>query len=421
MINFIKMLRAENSSNYKLNVLRAYENDEISELLKLTYDRVKYNFGISMKNIKISRSGERKFDFSDVYNMFGISGKLLLNYTQSLFDEYDPDSQEILRCILDRDLHAGINVKSINKIFRNITEMPYMRCSLIDKIDRVEFPAILQEKMDGSYRTFVVKNGNVESFSRSGEEYEYPLIFEEFKSLPNGAYIGELLVNLDESDAQSTRFKSNGLLNSDNVPEDLTFFAWDFLTLEEFANGYSDLSYNVRLEILRQRQNKYLKVVRSEIVNSVDQCMNFVKEWISQGKEGGVLKDFELKFENKTSPKQIKLKNEFDVDVECIGFTEGTGKRKDTFGALIFRSSDGLLEGQCSGFSDYDLNEISSNRDEYLGKILTVKATDISKAKNKEKFALTFPRFVCFRDDKTEADSFERIQEILNGSKTVKK
>ena len=66
------------------------------------------------------------------------------------------------------------------------------------------------------------------------------------------------------------------------------------------------------------------------------------------------------------------------------------------------------------------LAKFEANMDDYIGKVATVKAFDVQKAKD-ESYTLFLPRFVEFRDDKIwmEADTIERILEISEMSKSI--
>lgn len=452
IIKFLNELNANNSTNYKIKVLENYKTcDTIKQFLKFVYDTITYIYNIRLTNISLNSSQNsqtlaenslksdnlpRYFKFKDLEPLYSnqISGNKAIQYVQNLFDTYTLNSKIILQKILERDLRAGINKKSINKVFKNlIFELPYMRCSLIDKIENISYPAILQEKMDGTFRTIIKNNSEIIAFSRSGEPYKYENLFKEFKDLPNGAYIGELLVKNYEN-----RQQSNGLLNSLSVP-DVDFYIWDYLDLESFKKGKSNIKYIERFKLLTTLLNssdmpntcdnslksenlqntcqtlQSIKIVKSEIVSNKYEAIDITRKWISEGKEGSVLKDFKTIFENKTSKYQIKLKPEFDIDVKIVGYTDGTGKYKDYIGALIFESSDGLVQGQCSGFDENTRFEISKNKDFYINKIFSMTGTAITRAKDSTTYAIMHPRFKALRDDKLEADTYKRILEISNG------
>ena len=91
---------------------------------------------------------------------------------------------------------------------------------------------------------------------------------------------------------------------------------------------------------------------------------------MSEGLEGGVLKDFNNTFKNGTSNTQLKIKLKVDAEMRITGFTEGTPgtKREGKIGAIQFANDEGTIKGQCSGFSDAELEEFSKNKDSLIGK-----------------------------------------------------
>lgn len=418
MVQFLEELNANNSSNYKLSVLEKHKDNEfIKMFLKLTYDKVNYIYGVK-KIPEFSKSGSEELTFAgkdietlNKLNERKLTGNKAIEAVKELFESLTEDSQHMLKCILDRDIHCGISTKQINKIFKNlIPEFPYMRCSLQDKLKNIEYPAILQLKADGTYRTFIKKGDDIRSFSRDGKEYTHPKIIESLKNLNDGVYIGELICNnIEGENSTEIRYKSNGLLNSLTPPDDVTFFIWDYLTNDEFKGNKKSPIYIERFNIVKKINDANIKPIKSIIVNSYEEAQEKTKEWIDGGSEGSILKNFKAFFKNGTSTEQIKIKPEIEVEVRCVGFTKGNGKFKDTFGAIEFKTDDDMIQGQVSGISDSERFEISNNREKYLNKVFTVKATEVTKSKDSNFYALMHPRFNGFREDKDYTDDLERI------------
>lgn len=424
MLKILNEFNNSNSRNYKLDVLKKYkDNQGFIKVFQLCYDKVKYNFGITMKNINIPEpkdiiSLQEALSKLDDLITRKYTGNAANAFLTGIFSTLSQDNQEVLKRIIDRDLRIGVGPKEYNKVVNKkdqIFKLPYMRCSLTDKIKNIVYPAMLQVKMDGTYRTLIKRGTEIECFTRSGEQHVYPKLFSCFGNAADGVYIGELLVS-----NMTSRYESNGLLNSLNVPEDLDFILWDYLTIDEFNNEYSSTDYKTRFMELAKNIDKTpdnIKRVKNQIVNNADEALHITKQWIEQGEEGAILKDYRTPFENKTSKYQIKIKPEFDVDLKITGFTKGTGKRESLIGAIMYESSDGLLKGQCSGFTDAELEYIANNQDKLLGTIITVIGTVLSKPNGSDTYALLHPRFKEFRTDKTEADDISRIIEI---SKMIK-
>ena len=432
LYDLLKELEGTSSTNAKVEILKKYGKDkDVRDLLALTYDKVTYKYNITNHVLDYSKSGTLEFSPDELWAIIlkplakrEMTGNTAIQATQEFIDKLTPETQYVFKCIIDRDLHCGLSIKLAERVFGKFCfKLPYMGCSGIDSLKNIKFPAFLQLKADGTYRTAIVRDGEVEFYSRSGESYNHPSVAEELSKLPDGVYIGEMIVNTDalsldeNSKASENRYASNGALNSLNPPEDVTYFLWDFLSLSDFQDIKTNIPYKERFEYLQSilMNMKRLQAIESCVVNNYEEAKAKAREYMQKGFEGAVLKNFNVLFEDKHSKYQIKMKNEFDVDVKCTGFTEGNGKFAKTFGAIEFESSDGLLKGQCSGIPDSLRNEINSNKESLIGKVFSVKANDITLAKNSKIYGLMHPQFKEFRTDKTEADSLERIIELSKG------
>jgi DNA ligase-1 len=294
-----------------------------------------------------------------------------------------------------------------------------MRCGVFTAktAKDIKFPAFIQLKADGTYREMRVENGKAEFVSRTGEQYEYTIDFP-YSDLPDGHYMGEMLVS-----GTQNRAESNGLLNSDNPPMDrIVFQVWDYVTPEEYVNALRKVKnttpYKKRFEKLKEIVSgvghKQLQIIESHIVNSIQEAFEKVTGWMEQDLEGGILKDVNGVFKDGTSKHQLKMKLEMSIDVRVTGFKEGRigTKREKTFGAIEYKTDDDKIKGSCSGFSDEQLEQINNNRDWYIGKIIAVGCNDITKGRDNDYYALSHPRFDEVRTDKTETDTLERALEI---------
>ena len=429
---FLSELNESNSSNYKISTLKKYQNSEIvKQLLKLTYDKNNFNFGMSRTRL-LGILNESNFpegidkidDYLDLLqeNSGKLSGNSAKEFYSLLLQKLTEDSRVILLNILGRDLKCGINIKNINKVFKNLIPKPnYMRCAVFSEklVKKIHFPAMLQLKMDGTYREFNVSNGTVSAKTRAGEEYQNEVLFDILKSFPDGYYMGELTI-----DGES-RFTGNGLINSLNPPLDkIIFTCWDFLTFDEYTGkvktSYID-RFNRLQNLIENREFKQVKLVENHIVNNVSEALKQVSLWMSEGLEGGVLKDFNNTFKNGTSNTQLKIKLKVDAEMRITGFTEGTPgtKREGKIGAIQFANDEGTIKGQCSGFSDAELEEFSKNKDSLIGKIISVEFNDVTKAENNEYYALSHPRFIEIRNDKNETDDLKKVIQLRDMAKML--
>ena len=432
--DILNELNESNSSNYKLDILKKYkDNSELKKLLELTYNRNKYNFNVS-KNCIIkdnpsilesngSKTVDNLLSALEILGGGTIRGNEAHQFVCNHLKCLDNDNKEIFLNVLGRDLKIGLNVKSINKVFKNLIPKPnYMRCAVLSEktLKKINFPAFIQLKMDGTYREIHVADGQVSGKTRSGEEYFNPILFKEMENFPNGFYTGELTIEGE------SRFTGNGLINSLNPPyEKITFTVWDYLTDEDYLEK-SKTPYYSRFEslsdIIEKHESNRVKLVPNHEVNSIDEALKYVSDWMEQGLEGGVLKDKNNVFKNGTSGTQLKIKLKVDAEMRITGFTDGTigTKREGKIGAIQFSNDEGTIKGQCSGFSDEELDLFTKNKDNLIGKIISVEFNDIVKSENNDYYALSHPRFIEIRNDKDETDTLEKVIQLRDMAKGLK-
>ena len=432
--DILNELNESNSSNYKLDVLKKYkDNSELKKLLELTYNRNKYNFNVS-KNCIIkdnpsilesngSKTVDNLLSALEILGEGTIRGNVAHQFVCNHLKYLDNDNKEIFLNVLGRDLKIGLNVKSINKVFKNLIPKPnYMRCAVLSEktLKKINFPAFIQLKMDGTYREIHVADGQVSGKTRSGEEYFNPVLFKEMENFPNGFYTGELTIEGE------SRFTGNGLINSLNPPyEKITFTVWDYLTDEDYLEK-SKTPYYSRFEslsdIIEKHESNRVKLVPNHEVNSIDEALKYVSDWMEQGLEGGVLKDKNNVFKNGTSGTQLKIKLKVDAEMRITGFTDGTigTKREGKIGAIQFSNDEGTIKGQCSGFSDEELDLFTKNKDNLIGRIISVEFNDIVKSENNDYYALSHPRFIEIRNDKDETDTLEKVIQLRDMAKGLK-
>jgi DNA ligase-1 len=373
----------------------------------------------------------------------------LKQFTISSFPSVYKDERvyEVIKRIIGRDLKAGVAVKTINKVYPNlIPTMEYMRCSLIKDMrdkdwNNFKFPAIVQEKMDGMFLNIDFDENQKAVFRSRGESY---LFFDEsipsFKKfvdcvslLPKDyRFMGELLVYRDG--VPLPREESNGVMNSvisGNFDTELlqendvvSFVCWDAVCKEELLSKKFETNYNTRWnfvkEVIGNLKSDYVRLVKSDLVSSLDEARDFALDIMKAGGEGAVLKNRNGLFKDGTSKDQIKIKQEVILDLLVKGFNEGTGKNESTFGSIICESSDGLLKVNVSssGLTDKSKQNVSDNREQFIDTVIAVRANALMKpTENNPYYSLFLPVFVEFRKDKDEADSLQKIQTQFNSVK----
>ena len=220
MINIINELNLENGSNHKIAVLKKYSsNTLLQELLKMTYDKVAFTYGISMKNIpSYTPQNKENLDWAlellaEEFATRNATGNDAIKLLTHILTMMSAENADIIEKVIKRDLRINMGRSNINKVFKGLITKPvYCRCDIYttDKIvdgkkkkgtaNGINFPAIIQLKADGTYRELSKEGSDVNSISRSGEAYSYPAIETSFAKIKDDGYMtGELTVRLDDA------------------------------------------------------------------------------------------------------------------------------------------------------------------------------------------------------------------------------
>ncbi len=439
----ITELNLENGSNYKKEVLTKYQDNEVlKRVLKMTYDKVSFTYGITMKNIVYTPTKNNVNPLEWALNQLKNelctrkqTGNRAIEFLKLVLESLSKEDAIIIEKILDRDLKIRLGRTEINKVFKNlIVKPPYTRCEIgtkdnilknmpVDKDGNFTTPVYSQVKMDGTFRRAVVDT-DIEITSRPGIETKFPLIESQLKSLNVEGYvfIGEMTLR-----GEKDRKKGNGLINSDDIPhKDVLYTIWDMIPINEYSMTKAEIKkaekdntlslYADRLTLLEtvlKDDLDNIELIEYKIIKNMPEAYEHFHEITKDGGEGTVIKSYNMTHKDGNSKKQLKVKLEIFLDLRCTGFTDGKKgtKREKTFGAMTFTNDEGTIVGQCSGFTDEILEEINSNRESYIGKVFEIKCNDITLAKGKTEYALSHGNFQRWRD-KNETDTLERAQEL---------
>jgi ATP-dependent DNA ligase len=362
------------------------------------------------------------------------SGNEAIAFLTKLLSSLTEDDAKVLECVIQKDLDCGVQESTANKIWKDlIPSFPCMLASAFDQklIDKVQFPALVQLKMDGMRFNAIVdaKTKTVEYRSRNGKEIQIDnwLMDEAFLAMAknigmaNVVFDGELLV-VDEAGKPLDRKTGNGILNkavkgtiSEAESKQVRATIWDVIPLLYFRQGKCDVDYETRLatvvtsiDNLGGNLKHLVSVVETTIADSLHKAQKLFETYHAAGQEGIILKTRDGIWEDKRAKHQIKFKGELECDLLCVGWEEGTGKNKGKLGALVLTSSDGKINVSVgTGLTDQMRSTLTSKMVE--GKIVTVKYN--ARINNKKgEDSLFLPVFLEIREDKTIADSSKKVK-----------
>lgn len=428
-------LSATRSLKEKEAILRANaDNDGLKQAFQIAYSK-ELNFFVRGLRVPFFTNGLTPLTESVDLLVKNIAGRVYTgDDAKSYMTQLVQTCEEpgTLLKIINRDLECGIQTTLTNKVWKDlITEPPYQSYTLFkeDLLRKFNYKgAFSDEKMDGLYADIMVWPEQVIYRSRSGKELNFraPEEIEQrlMQAAENrGAFVahGEgLVIDDDGHHGVMERAEGNGYLNQDPADIDrnlVRLVIWDIVTMEEYIARKSKTDYaDRRIEadlLVQEVDRRYnFRMVTGRKINSLKEAIDHFIEMRLQKKEGTVLKEAKMPWGDNKTKKGVKLKNEFDVDLEVVATTPHK-KDPSLVGALICRTRDGLLEvGVGSGLTDALRKKPA---DYFIGQIITIKANDITKSETKELQSLFLPRlnykFVEIRMDKTKANSLEEVIE----------
>jgi len=442
-----------NGTNEKMYILKKHENTpDLKEILKFIYNPY-FKTGISSNKLKsildaIEVDRDKLHEDTEFVTHTFIMSFLKMSNTGSdvalrkatqfikwaiwLDKLHDTIGccEWVAKGIITQSFTIGVSTKTLNKVYGK-SFIPVIGCMLGTHVkdmhvDRIKWPCIVTEKLDGARRILVKESGNAHIYSRSGILDEGLVdIIHEAKHLPdNTVYDGELLAIGNFKNSIELRQATNGLANSKGVKHGLTFNVFDMIQLDDFFAGKSEDNALTRKRLLaatfRDYSLKHLAPSEYEkliayygvseqldfirpvpilgVAHSMEDVTPIVEIIWKQQLEGVMLNTVKGFYEIKRSKELIKIKYSEEYKVEVIGCTEGTGKNEDKLGSLIVNYK-GNRVGVGSGFTDAQRKEIWDNIDCYLNRIIEIEAFGESNSKGSTNVSLNCPIFKRFKGE----------------------
>ena len=209
-VSTLKKLRATNSQNEKVSILIKALNPALEEVFFYTFNPY-YTYSVTSKNValkpytftidmflkkdKKARCRASDDDFVqfchtvlDELRKRRVTGNAAISLVETYVNKFPkPDAIEMLN-ILDRNLKAGIGIKTLNKVLKK--KIPTFSCALAHEYDPTtqQLPfqkTYVSRKLDGVRAIAVKEENTVRVFSRNGKEYfTMDKIKEDIKKLP---------------------------------------------------------------------------------------------------------------------------------------------------------------------------------------------------------------------------------------------
>lgn len=278
----------------------------------------------------------------------------------------------------------------------------------------MQWPAIAEVKYDGVYALIVMTSDKgVQFISRSGkplyfEQNYLPDLFEHcafMQALREGyCFISELINPELSLEELSGMVNPNRVAAWDNTSM-LTsnFVVHDSITIGNLRDGFSALEFVQRRKFIQCVPQWHLPV--TSWVTSEHEWQEFCASVINTGSEGAVLKQLHAPWIAGHKGWHVtKEVRGVHLDLRCVGWTLGKGKRSNQIGALYFEYNGKLFSADLGkGWTDEKRNALTARaqslNDDVTGALFHIKGLQISS-----KGVVRLPKVQEERIDKHVAD-----------------
>jgi DNA ligase-1 len=416
----VRELRATSSTIDKVNIIENYTScnsiaaNFIKKILIYTYHPLwQYNVtsdNLKKKNHLVARKNEYKnfFDLLDALKSRKITGHDAIAAVNSFIEHYS-EYEELIHCIIDKDLKTRAGDKIINKAIPD--HIPEFSVALADKYEPklVDWKDgwYVSRKIDGARCVAIVdSNGDATFYSRTGKEFDtLGIVRDGIKALniTNVVFDGELCL-VDDDGNEDFQGVMKQLKKKDHTIPNPSFKIFDMITHDEFYSkkGEKNRPYSIRLanltEIMSKNECPCLTLLEQELIHNDEHFQEWVKEAADSFWEGVMLRADEP-YKGKRSKDLLKVKKFFDDEYEVVDTEMGpfryvlNGKEhEETMLSCVMIQHKNNTVRVGSGFSIEQRQEFYKNPKKILGKQITVQYFEETKNQDGG-ISLRFPTF----------------------------
>jgi DNA ligase-1 len=424
--NFYEEIRSSNSRKYKQEVLQKYKDDEvIQKYLKIAFDPYTV-YGIAVKKLHkdLGYNGEKEdlnvfelFDYLAEHNTGSTAEIVECQLALEYVAKQDQEAALLLEFLICKDLSIGCDAKTINSIIPNLipTFSVQLAEKYFDKPERVEGKEFaITTKIDGGRIIAIKENGRVSFFTRAGQKYEglVDLEREMIERLPDNFVLdGEItLLDYKNYDSKTAYKLAMKITRADGEKHNVKMLVFDGMPLMDWKTQQSSFTYLQRRQMLDcmtgffNNDLTYFELLPILYLGSdTSKILELLDSEIARGQEGVMINICDASYSFTRTWNLLKVKKMNTLDLEIVGFEEGSGRLAGTLGAIHVRYKNGNIVKVGSGFSDEVRALIWLEPSDFVGKITEIsyfeETTNASGG-----VSLRFPIFKDFRPDKTEPD-----------------
>lgn len=422
--DFVNEITSNNSKKFKQEVLLKYKDDSIiHRYLKIAFDPYTV-YGISSKKLNKSVGGNDITGIDSIFELFNFLTRYntgtdkIISLCQDFVtnvEASDPEAALLLEKLICKDLSLGVEAKSINAAMPGL--IPTFNVQLaqkyFEKPEKIEGKYFaITTKIDGGRIIAIKDNGQVSFFTRAGQRYEglVDLEREMLDTFPDGTVLdGEItLLNNKGIPSKEAYKQAMKITRADGEKHGLKMLCFDAMHIDEWKTQNCTHDYIERRLLLQGltscHPHTYFEVL-PELYRGTDTSMiiTLLDEAIANQEEGVMINDCNATYEFGRTWGLQKVKKMNTLDLEILGFEEGSGRLAGTLGAILVRYKNNNIVRVGSGFSDDLRTQIWEHQIHYHGKIVEIQYFEETTNADGG-ISLRFPVFKDFRPDKLTAD-----------------
>lgn len=464
LLKLVQDLQSTNSKNDKLNILSKIkkDSDEDTVIRFLFDDNITTGIKRSKLNKHLKLPTEEITDHEGIIELLDYfktnkTGKTkdieyLISVGRLVREVFNKEYEQLVYSIICKDLKLGCGATTYNKAHPDNPVFHYDTMGgkawdeararkLIQKGATLYFT----EKIDGNKGTrdkytdahIVSRNGKVwkgtDSILKELNQLVDPL------RVPEGELVYNDLTGLMTS--QEIRAKTTSIMGDKNILDKakagIVFKIFEYPLKEDYNDEDSGEDYETRRNVMDRlsldaEDTKYIQVIPVEFIidkSNIDELETIIprlkNDYINNGKEGLMcIASTQTYKMGKSSYQMMKLKNVLSADLIIVGWNYGKEKTKwegkfasftVEFPYVDKKGKKGIYQVDVgSGYSDSLREEVNKNPDSYIGRLLEILVTEVSKNKDGG-YSLSYARLVEFRDDKNTIDLEEHSLVELDG------
>ena len=263
--------------------------------------------------------------------------------------------------------------------------VPMLAHKFSEQGHKIQYPALVQPKLDGSRCIAIIDDGVCTLWSRTRKLItSVPHINASLEKIfPAGYYEidGELY-----SHSHHDQFEQLMSLIRSETPkpghEIVQYHIYDYP-----SHGGTNSARNDSLQaIFKTHGNPYIILVETHTVNNEDELMTKFDYFLSLGYEGAMIRNSKGLYENKRSYNLQKVKEFLDDEFDIVGIEEGRGKLQGHVGSFICITKNKVrFNAKAKGELD-NLKKYFEDHSLWQGKQLTVQYQGITNKSGVPRF-----------------------------------